>query len=52
MSSYAAADWHDFLIAAVGASAALLGRLFVTVSINLEDILTYPHLPGRASDAR
>jgi hypothetical protein len=49
MSSYSAADWHDFFIAAVGASAALLGLLFVTVSINLEHILKYPHLPGRAA---
>ncbi len=35
-------------MAAVGASAALLGLLFVTMSINLEHILKYPHLPGRA----
>jgi len=49
MSTYLAADWHDFFLAAVGASAALLGLLFVTVSINLEHILKYPHLPGRAS---
>ncbi len=49
MTSYSAADWHDFFIAAVGASAALLGLLFVTVSINLEHILKFPHLPGRAA---
>ena len=49
MSSYVAADWHDFFIAAVGASAALLGLLFVTVSINLDEILKFPHLPGRAA---
>ncbi len=35
-------------MAAVGASAALLGLLFVTMSINLEHILKYPHLPERA----
>jgi hypothetical protein len=49
MWSYVAADWHDFFIAAVGASAALLGLLFVTVSINLDEILKFPHLPGRAA---
>lgn len=49
MSSSSALAWHDFFVAAVGASAALLGLLFVTVSINLEHILKYPHLPGRAA---
>jgi hypothetical protein len=49
MSSYSPLAWHDFFVAAVGASAALLGLLFVTVSINLEHILKYPHLPGRAA---
>jgi hypothetical protein len=48
VSAYSAADWHDFFVAAVGASAALLGLLFVTMAINLEHILKYPHLPGRA----
>jgi hypothetical protein len=32
----------------VGASAALLGLLFVTISINLKHILEHPHLPGSA----
>jgi hypothetical protein len=49
VSSYSALAWHDFFLAAVGASAALLGLLFVTISINLEHILKYPHLPGRAA---
>lgn len=49
MSSYSALAWHDFFVAAVGASAALLGLLFVTISINLEHILKYPQLPGRAA---
>ena len=49
MSGYAPADWHEFFVAAVGASAALLGLLFVTISINLEHILKQRHLPGRAA---
>src|SRR5271155_5270189 len=49
MSAYTAAAWHDFFMAAVGASAALLGLLFVSLSINIQTILKYPHLPGRAA---
>ena len=49
MSAYVPADWHEFLVAAMGASAALLGLLFVTISINLEEILQHRHLPGRAA---
>ncbi len=33
----------------MGASAALLGLLFVAISINLEQILKHRHLPGRAA---
>ncbi|HEX4050222.1 MAG TPA: hypothetical protein VHY19_05025 [Steroidobacteraceae bacterium] len=43
--------WGDFFAAQVGASAALAGLLFVAVSINLEKILKYPHLPTRAFEA-
>jgi hypothetical protein len=49
VSGYAPADWHEFFVAAVSASAALLGLLFVTISINLEEILKHRHLPGRAA---
>jgi len=49
VSGFAPAEWHEFFVAAVGASAALLGLLFVTISINLEQILKQPHLPGRAA---
>ena len=49
MSGFAPADWHEFFVAAVGSSAALLGLLFVTISINLEQILKHRHLPGRAA---
>ncbi|WP_454916910.1 hypothetical protein [Xanthobacter sediminis] len=41
-------DWGNFLTAQVGASAALLGLLFVGVSLNLSAILAARHLPRRA----
>jgi hypothetical protein len=40
--------WSNFFIAQCGASAALLGLLFVSVSLNLSRILSYPQLPARA----
>jgi GTP:adenosylcobinamide-phosphate guanylyltransferase len=43
--------WNDFFVAEVGASATLAGLLFVSVSINLGQILKYPHLPVRALEA-
>jgi hypothetical protein len=49
MAAYNALEWHDFFVGTIGASAALTGLLFVTISINLEQILKYPHLPGRAA---
>jgi hypothetical protein len=49
VSAYSAAAWHDFFMAAVGASAAVLGLLFVSLSINVQTILKYPYLPGRAA---
>jgi hypothetical protein len=41
--------WHEFFVGTIGASAALTGLLFVAISINLEQILKYPQLPGRAA---
>ena len=49
MSGYAPAAWHEFFDGAMGASAALLGLLFVAISINLKLILKHRHLPGRAA---
>jgi hypothetical protein len=48
-SAYDAAQWADFGIAVVGATAALTGLLFVAVSINLDRILRYPALPRLAA---
>jgi modulator of FtsH protease len=48
---YDAAPWANFFVAEVGASAALVGLLFVAVSINLTSILELPSLPGRAFEA-
>ena len=41
--------WHDFFIGTIGAAAALTGLLFVAISINLDQVLKYPGLPGRAA---
>jgi hypothetical protein len=45
--------WHDFFLASAGASAALLGLLFVGVSINLSAIAGQERvdLRGRAGQA-
>jgi hypothetical protein len=40
--------WHDFYVAAAGASAALLGLAFVAISINLAPIIESAVLPRRA----
>jgi hypothetical protein len=44
-------DWQNFFVAEVGASAALLGLLFVSISINLTKILSFRSLPNRAFGA-
>jgi len=42
--------WANFYIAEVGATAALTGLIIVAVSINLQRILSFPQLPGRAAE--
>jgi modulator of FtsH protease len=42
--------WTDFFVAEVGATAALVGLIIVAISINLQRILQYPQLPGRAAE--
>jgi hypothetical protein len=49
MTSLDPLAWHDFFVGSMGASAALTGLLFVAISINLQEILKYPNLPGRAA---
>lgn len=49
VAPYSPLEWHDFFVGTIGASAALTGLLFVTISINLEQILKLPQLPGRAA---
>ncbi len=39
------------MIAEAGASGALTGLVFVAVSINLQKVLAYPSLPGRAAES-
>jgi hypothetical protein len=45
------AGWTDFFEAQVAAAAALAGLVFVALSINLERILSYSGLVGRAAEA-
>jgi hypothetical protein len=44
-------EWENFLLAEVGASAALAGLIFVAVSINLNRIISIPKLPNRAFES-
>ena len=46
----AGTGWSDFFVAQVGATAALAGLVVVAISINLQRILSFPQLPGRAAE--
>jgi hypothetical protein len=45
----AAPIWKDFFIAAAGASATLVGLIFVSLSVNIAHILKFEYLPTRAA---
>ena len=49
--AYQPADWESFALGHVGASAALLGLVFVGISINLRDIVGSGQLVHRALEA-
>ena len=51
MNEIQTADWANFFVAEVGASAALTGLIVVAISINLTRILAHKYLPGRAAEA-
>jgi modulator of FtsH protease len=51
MSAYDPARWSDFALAQLGASAALLGLVFVGLSINLRDVVGSRRLVNRAAEA-
>ncbi len=43
--------WDNFFLAQVGASAALVGLVFVGISLNLTKIMSSGYLPNRAQEA-
>jgi len=47
-AAYASELWHDLFVGVAGAAAALTGLLFVSLSINLQQILKQVWLPRRA----
>jgi hypothetical protein len=51
MTAYQPGEWESFFIAATGASAALAGLVIVALSVNMQKILAFPHLPPRAAAA-
>jgi hypothetical protein len=48
-TAYTASSWTVFGESVATAAAALVGLLFIAVSINLKQILDVPHLPSRAA---
>lgn len=50
-AAYSVEAWKDFAVMIGGASAALAGLLIVSMSINIDEIVKFPHLPPRAAAA-
>jgi len=48
VAAYDPGQWHDFAASFAAAAAALLGLAFVAISFNLDTILKFKALPGRA----
>jgi len=51
MTGHLTHEWADFYIAAAGAAAAMAGLVIVAISVNINRILEYSHLPSRAGAA-
>lgn len=49
--AYTISTWSEFAVAHVGASAALLGLVFVGLTINLRDVVASRVLVNRAAEA-
>jgi modulator of FtsH protease len=50
VTAYDPSQWTNLFLGELGAAAALVGLLFVAISINLQRILAYAWLPGRAAE--
>src|SRR5271170_5391042 len=48
VAAYDPGQWHDFATSFAAAAGALLGLAFVAISFNLDTILKFKALPGRA----
>lgn len=51
MDAYDVAGWEAFALAMLGAAAVLVGLIFVALSVNMQEVLRYPWLVGRAGEA-
>jgi len=51
MSTGSVAEWSTLLTVEAETAATLTGLVFVAVSINLDRIMAYPGLPGRAAES-